>query len=167
MRFQPDSRCIRKPHSLYKGHQTSQVHGRVSSAVHVMQVSAAVLCRGEASTQSTSSNSGEAQEASSAVSGPDMPLYNTAALRLWLLRCCQNSRGGGLRDKPGTAVDYYHTCYCLSGLAACQAYSGRHHKDAFPPVDPSINVLESKLKAAVAYYGSSTMSEVESDLDKE
>ena len=51
------------------------------------------------------------------------PLYNTAALRLWLLRCCQSQRGG-FRDKPGKPVDYYHTCYCLSGLASCQELSG-------------------------------------------
>ena len=31
---------------------------------------------------------------------------------------------GGLRDKPGKPADYYHTCYCLSGLASCQRHSG-------------------------------------------
>ena len=51
------------------------------------------------------------------------PLYNTAALRLWLLRCCQSPRGG-FRDKPGKPVDHYHTCYCLSGLSLCQELSG-------------------------------------------
>lgn len=57
---------------------------------------------------------------------PPAALYNTAALRLWLLRCCQSPRGG-FRDKPGKPVDYYHTCYCLSGLASCQATSGGTH----------------------------------------
>ena len=56
-------------------------------------------------------------------SGQHGPLYNTAALRLWLLRGCQSPRGG-FRDKPGKPVDYYHTCYCLSGLALCQELSG-------------------------------------------
>lgn len=51
------------------------------------------------------------------------PLYNTAALRLWLLKACQSPRGG-FKDKPGKPVDYYHTCYCLSGLASCQDLSG-------------------------------------------
>lgn len=27
---------------------------------------------------------------------------------------------GGLRDKPGKRRDYYHTCYCLSGLSIAQ-----------------------------------------------
>ena len=58
--------------------------------------------------------------------GPPAALYNTAALRLWLLRCCQSPRGG-FRDKPGKPVDYYHTCYCLSGLASCQAITGGAH----------------------------------------
>lgn len=31
---------------------------------------------------------------------------------------------GGLRDKPGKSPDYYHTCYCLSGLAQAQHASG-------------------------------------------
>ena len=53
------------------------------------------------------------------------PLYNCEALRTWLLKCCQASRGG-LRDKPGKLVDYYHTCYCLSGLAASLAYAPQH-----------------------------------------
>ena len=63
----------------------------------------------------------------SCLRGPPAALYNTAALRLWLLRCCQSARGG-FRDKPGKPVDYYHTCYCLSGLASCQAISGGAHQ---------------------------------------
>ena len=27
---------------------------------------------------------------------------------------------GGLRDKPGKSADFYHTCYCLSGLSSAQ-----------------------------------------------
>lgn len=40
---------------------------------------------------------------------------------------------GGFRDKPGKHRDYYHTCYCLSGLSVAQyAYS----KDADSPPLP-------------------------------
>ncbi|KAK9822327.1 hypothetical protein WJX74_008029 [Apatococcus lobatus] len=49
--------------------------------------------------------------------------YNPGALQLWILLCCQVSKGG-LRDKPGKPADYYHTCYCLSGLSASQHSSG-------------------------------------------
>ena len=109
-----------------------------------MQVSAAVLCCHSNSSVSSSAQPGAAsakglttgekysfapQESAEAGQGaclrgrPAAALYNTAALRLWLLRCCQSPRGG-FRDKPGKPVDYYHTCYCLSGLASCQAISG-------------------------------------------
>lgn len=37
----------------------------------------------------------------------------------YIMKCCQ-SGSGGLRDKPGKSPDYYHTCYCLSGLSLCQ-----------------------------------------------
>ncbi|KAJ3315802.1 hypothetical protein HDV04_000009 [Boothiomyces sp. JEL0838] len=40
-------------------------------------------------------------------------------LQEYTLVCCQ-SENGGLRDKPGKSPDYYHTCYCLSGLSICQ-----------------------------------------------
>lgn len=47
------------------------------------------------------------------------PLFNTQALQGYILLCCQVLEGG-LRDKPGKARDYYHTCYCLSGLSTAQ-----------------------------------------------
>lgn len=47
------------------------------------------------------------------------PLFNTQALQGYVLLCCQVLEGG-LRDKPGKARDYYHTCYCLSGLSTAQ-----------------------------------------------
>lgn len=37
------------------------------------------------------------------------------------MRCgMKQVKQGGLRDKPGQARDYYHTCYCLSGLSIAQ-----------------------------------------------
>ncbi|BDA44635.1 probable protein farnesyltransferase subunit beta [Coccomyxa sp. Obi] len=131
----------------------------------IARVSAAVLCSSEDSTPVEPTASGRAgadAQAGKAEPGLHAPLYNTVALRMWLLQCCQNKRGGGLRDKPGTAVDYYHTCYCLSGLAACQAYSGAGPRDALATTDPALNIVESKLEAALAYYGKSIISEVDS-----
>lgn len=37
---------------------------------------------------------------------------------------CPPQPRGGLRDKPGKPPDYYHSCYCLSGLASSQRHSG-------------------------------------------
>lgn len=71
-------------------------------------------------------------------------------------RCCQPSKGGGLRDKPGKPVDYYHTCYCLSGLAAAQHLPGARvlgpRENLLRRADPACNVEEGRLRAALRYY---------------
>jgi prenyltransferase beta subunit len=46
-------------------------------------------------------------------------LYNQAALQEYLLICGQRECGG-MCDKPGKEPDFYHTCYCLSGLSVAQ-----------------------------------------------
>lgn len=46
-------------------------------------------------------------------------LFNQAALQEYILCCCQYPTGG-LIDKPGLHPDYYHTCYCLTGLSIAQ-----------------------------------------------
>ncbi|KAI7850021.1 terpenoid cyclases/protein prenyltransferase alpha-alpha toroid [Circinella umbellata] len=46
-------------------------------------------------------------------------MFDREALQEYILLCCQ-SRYGGLIDKPGKGADYYHTCYCLSGLSTAQ-----------------------------------------------
>lgn len=38
------------------------------------------------------------------------------ALQEYVIVCCQSPKGG-LLDKPGKSPDFYHTCYCLSGLS--------------------------------------------------
>lgn len=42
------------------------------------------------------------------------------ALQKYILYCCQNVQSGGLLDKPGKSPDFYHSCYCLSGLSVSQ-----------------------------------------------
>ena len=34
--------------------------------------------------------------------------------------CCSQNKTGGMRDKPGTRPDGYHSCYSLAGLSAAQ-----------------------------------------------
>ncbi|KAI7879783.1 terpenoid cyclases/Protein prenyltransferase [Lichtheimia hyalospora FSU 10163] len=46
-------------------------------------------------------------------------LLDRDALQEYILICCQ-SEYGGLIDKPSKGPDYYHTCYCLSGLSTVQ-----------------------------------------------
>ncbi|XP_058068639.1 protein farnesyltransferase subunit beta isoform X2 [Magnolia sinica] len=46
------------------------------------------------------------------------PLFHSIALQQYLLLCSQVLEGG-FKDKPGKHRDFYHTCYCLSGLSVC------------------------------------------------
>jgi protein farnesyltransferase subunit beta len=63
-----------------------------------------------------------------------------------------------LKDKPGKSADYYHTCYCLSGLAAAQYASNcvlGPRENLLRKADVLINVLEDKLEAALKFYAKS------------
>ncbi|KAG0212633.1 hypothetical protein BGX33_003448 [Mortierella sp. NVP41] len=60
-------------------------------------------------------------------------VYDRDGLQEYLLVACQ-SKTGGLRDKPAKSVDYYHTCYCLSGLSLSQhQISFRHELKEIAP----------------------------------
>ena len=50
---------------------------------------------------------------------PELWHFNQEALQRYVLYCCQSPQGG-LLDKPGKTRDFYHTCYCLSGLSLSQ-----------------------------------------------
>lgn len=52
---------------------------------------------------------------------PSESLFSREGLIRYILCCCQDqSKRGGLRDKPGKYSDAYHSCYVLSGLSAAQ-----------------------------------------------
>ncbi|KAK4180284.1 terpenoid cyclases/protein prenyltransferase alpha-alpha toroid [Triangularia setosa] len=58
-----------------------------------------------------------------ALNGSSMPvndsLFSREGLIRYILCCCQDdTKRGGLRDKPGKMSDAYHSCYVLSGLSA-------------------------------------------------
>ena len=86
--------------------------------------------------------------------GSQQPLwYNVEALQLWLLRCCQANKGG-MRDKPGKPPDYYHTCYCLSGLSSSQNFGNfvlGPQSNKLVKADPLCNVVEHRLTAALEH----------------
>lgn len=84
-------------------------------------------------------------------------LFETDALQLWVLKGCQVQLKGGLRDKPGKQPDYYHTCYCLSGLSAVQHAAGGTGVLGAPSnqlerVDPLVNLMEERVAEAAAYF---------------
>ncbi|KAI4838578.1 protein farnesyltransferase subunit beta [Plasmodium brasilianum] len=57
-------------------------------------------------------------------------LFNVNYLKLYLLLCSQGNNGG-MKDKPNEKVDYYHTCYALSGLSLIENYilSNMHYSE--------------------------------------
>uniref|UniRef100_A0A6B2L6D9 Protein farnesyltransferase subunit beta n=1 Tax=Arcella intermedia TaxID=1963864 RepID=A0A6B2L6D9_9EUKA len=89
-------------------------------------------------------------------------MFNQLALQEYVLACCQ-ADNGGLVDKPKKGRDFYHTCYCLSGLSVAQhnpEYLPEEQRDLvlgvsgnlLKEIDPLHNVsLKSVLKAK-AYF---------------
>ncbi|KAF3582631.1 hypothetical protein DY000_02033975 [Brassica cretica] len=45
--------------------------------------------------------------------------FDSLNLQRYVILCSMVPRGG-FRDKPGKPRDFYHTCYCLSGLSVAQ-----------------------------------------------
>ncbi|KAL0207054.1 hypothetical protein P9112_012765 [Eukaryota sp. TZLM1-RC] len=70
--------------------------------------------------------------------------FNKEALKTYILGACQGKRGG-LKDKPGKPVDFYHTCYALSGLSL----TGLCELDE---VNPVYNVVRSKAEFALEHF---------------
>ncbi|KJR89867.1 protein farnesyltransferase subunit beta [Sporothrix schenckii 1099-18] len=61
------------------------------------------------------------QRSSDGVPKPPQSLFSREGLIRYILCCCQDeTKRGGLRDKPGRMSDPYHTCYVLSGLSSAQ-----------------------------------------------
>ncbi|PSR87586.1 Protein farnesyltransferase subunit beta like [Actinidia chinensis var. chinensis] len=91
------------------------------------------------------------------------PLFHSMALQQYILLCSQVE--GGFRDKPGKHKDYYHTCYCLSGLSVCQ-YSWSKMADSQPlpgmvlgphsnllqPIHPLFNVVLERFYEAHEFF---------------
>ncbi|KAI8646937.1 terpenoid cyclases/protein prenyltransferase alpha-alpha toroid [Parasitella parasitica] len=70
-------------------------------------------------------------------------LFDREALQEYILICCQ-SEYGGLIDKPGKGADYYHTCYCLSGLSVAQHQLEFHHQNEGKKTGPRSLMWTSK-----------------------
>ncbi|XP_003472561.1 protein farnesyltransferase subunit beta isoform X1 [Cavia porcellus] len=87
-------------------------------------------------------------------------MFHQQALQEYLLMCCQ-CPAGGLLDKPGKSRDFYHTCYCLSGLSIAQHFgSGAMLHDvvvgvpenALQPTHPVYNIGPDKVIQATTHF---------------
>lgn len=78
-----------------------------------------------------------------------------SALREYILYCCQSSGRPGLRDKPGTHPDLYHTNYVLLGLAITEnrfSFSTETGRQFSDPISSTVSV-PSKLASINPIYG--------------
>lgn len=91
----------------------------------------------------------------------DIPkLYDLDLLKRFVLESCQDVKGG-FKDKPGKPVDYYHTCYCLSGLSAV-LFDYKKGIDGYQvvgdygvdikPIDPVFNIGIDHVKGIMQYF---------------
>ncbi|KAG2457408.1 protein farnesyltransferase subunit beta [Polypterus senegalus] len=87
-------------------------------------------------------------------------MFHQQALQEYILLCCQNP-AGGLLDKPGKSRDFYHTCYCLSGLSLAQHFGGGdiHHElivgkeeNRLAPTHPVYNICPEKVAQALQHF---------------
>lgn len=85
--------------------------------------------------------------------------FNQESLQEYILYCCQHPHGG-LLDKPGKSRDFYHTCYCLSGLSVAQHCYGdkriidiTHDPDSVMTLThPVFNIAVDKVQSAYDYF---------------
>ncbi|MBN3270373.1 FNTB farnesyltransferase, partial [Polyodon spathula] len=84
-------------------------------------------------------------------------MFHQQALQEYILLCCQNP-SGGLLDKPGKSRDFYHTCYCLSGLSIAQHFgSGEiHHKVIVGKEENRLKYAKKHLRDSVAMWQAPT-----------
>ncbi|KAG7283042.1 hypothetical protein CRUP_012935, partial [Coryphaenoides rupestris] len=87
-------------------------------------------------------------------------MFEQQALQEYILLCCQNP-AGGLVDKPGKSRDFYHTCYCLSGLSIAQHFGNMdlHHElilgkqeNRLAPTHPVYNICPEKVAQALQHF---------------
>uniref|UniRef100_A0A8D0G6U0 Protein farnesyltransferase subunit beta n=1 Tax=Sphenodon punctatus TaxID=8508 RepID=A0A8D0G6U0_SPHPU len=84
-------------------------------------------------------------------------MFDQRALQEYILLCCQ-CPAGGLLDKPGKSRDFYHTCYCLSGLSIAQHFGSGDllqelvlgvPENRLQPTHPVYNISPDKVVQAV------------------
>eukprot|EP00794_Sanderia_malayensis_P017786 gene17787-19563_t len=99
-------------------------------------------------------------------------MFNQRALQEYVLIGCQMFNGG-LIDKPGKSRDFYHTCYCLSGLSVAQNFIGDNSdntnaigvkKNLLKPTHPTYNIGLDSTYDALEYFNKRPLdSKIEND----
>jgi protein farnesyltransferase subunit beta len=87
----------------------------------------------------------------------EAPIFDNLALQAYILLACQDTRRGGLIDKPSASPDYYHTCYALGGLSISQHITEpRHLGQPFllAELDPLYNAPRDKVRKIKEHFSS-------------
>ncbi|EDO17818.1 hypothetical protein Kpol_1043p8 [Vanderwaltozyma polyspora DSM 70294] len=81
-------------------------------------------------------------------------IMNHNEMREYILRCCQDTKRPGLRDKPGKNPDFYHTNYVLAGLSVVEyTFKIDNPKDPFSiSAEPRKGVPSSNITAINPVY---------------
>lgn len=86
-------------------------------------------------------------------------LCNEAMLQRYILLCAQDVNGG-LRDKPSTPRDFYHSCYNLSGLSVSQHYGevafGHKKSSLVAKTHPCFNIRIDRANQILKHFGAQT-----------
>lgn len=99
----------------------------------------------------------------------DGSIMHEMALERYILLCGQ-CVDGGLRDKPSKNRDFYHTCYCLSGLSTAQHFVQSddlkkkgdkatqnsniygHPSNILEKIDPSFNIGVKRVENVMSFF---------------
>ena len=87
-------------------------------------------------------------------------LYDQLSLQAYVIFACQNTKVGGLRDKPGKSPDLFHSNYATAGLSLSQECFKDNKKivlnsdleDIFEKINPIYCVSQEKIEKAKKYY---------------
>ena len=87
-------------------------------------------------------------------------LYDQLSLQAYIIFACQNTKFGGLMDKPGKFPDLFHTNYATSGLILSQKCIVDNYKvvlnsdldNVFENVNPIYCVTQKNIENALKYY---------------
>jgi protein farnesyltransferase subunit beta len=84
-------------------------------------------------------------------------LFREAMLQRYILLCAQDMNGG-LRDKPSTSRDFYHSCYNLSGLSISQHFGslafGDRSSSMVAKTHPSYNIRVDRVDEVMSMFHS-------------
>ncbi|XP_065655395.1 protein farnesyltransferase subunit beta isoform X2 [Hydra vulgaris] len=87
-------------------------------------------------------------------------MFDQSALEEYILVNCQWPQGG-LIDKPGKSRDFYHTCYCLSGLSVAEHFIGDEvtnthvegrQTNLLQPIHPIFNICIDSANEALLHF---------------